>query len=354
MSDSRWNEMHAMKPTRRARPIALMSGFSLIELMISLTIGLVIVAAAMSAYLGSSRASKVSDAQSRMGEDAQAALSTLAQQVRMAGTNPVQSGRADVFRHNPVFNPMYLGGSVTNYTTTSFTVSPGTYTMSAFAIRGCDGAFSNVTTATSTNALDACTGTSTLADSIAVHFEADKYNTIGSGTSTWGSDCVGSDTPVASRVSVSSTATTPTLATTTFSIVNNRFYIANNGSVPNLYCKGSNSATQPLIENIEDMQILYGTVSTTDPSPTATVAGYLTAAGVVALAPTADTAGYSTAWGKVLTVRICVVVRSESPVVNTTAEGAYAKCDGTLDTTKTDLRLRRAYTTTVVLRNRRY
>jgi type IV pilus assembly protein PilW len=343
--------MHAMKPTRRARSAAYLSGFSLIELMISLTIGLVIISAAMSAYLGSSRASKVSDAQSRLSEDAQAALNTLAQQVRMSGTNPVQSGRAAVFRSNPVFNPMYQGGSVTNYTTTSYTVSPGTYTMSAFAVRGCDGPFSNVTTATSTNALDACTGTSTLPDSIAVRFEADKYNTVSSGTSTVGTDCVGSSVP---SVAVSSTSTTPNLSAT-FYVVDNRFYITSTtAGIPNLYCKGSGSATQPLIENIEDMQILYGTVSTTDPSPTATVAGYLTAAGVVALAPTADTAGYSTAWGKVLTVRICVVVRSESPVVNTTAEGVYFKCDGTLDTSKTDLRLRRAYTTTVVLRNRRY
>ena len=35
--------MHAMKPTPTTRSIARMAGFSLIELMISLTIGLVIV-----------------------------------------------------------------------------------------------------------------------------------------------------------------------------------------------------------------------------------------------------------------------------------------------------------------------
>lgn len=341
--------MHAMKPTPTTRSIARMAGFSLIELMISLTIGLVIVTAAMAAYLGSSRASKVSDAQSRMSEDAQAALTTLAQQVRMAGTNPVQSGRADVFRRNPVYDPIYQGGTVTNYTTTTYTATPGTYTLAAFSVRGCDGTFPNVTTAANLNALNACSGTSTLPDSIAVNFEADKYNTVASGNA--GTDCVGSSAP---SVSVTSTATTPTLSAT-FYVVDNRFYVANSSAgVPNLYCKGNGGSTQPLIENVEDMQIRYGTISTTETSATATVAGYLTAAEVVALAPTADTAGYSTAWGKVLTVRICIVVRSESPVVNTAAEGAYYKCNGTLDTSKTDLRLRRAYTTTVALRNRRY
>ena len=340
-----------MKPTRRPSSLAYLAGFSLIELMISLTIGLVIITAAMSAYLGSSRASKVSDAQSRMSEDAQAALTTLAQQVRMAGTNPVQSGRADIFRRNPVYDPIYQGGSVTNYGTTSFTATPGTYTMSAFSIRGCDGTFTNVTTADRLDSLSACTGTSTLPDSIAVNFEADKYNTVASGTTTVGTDCVGSSAP---SVTTSSTATTPNLSAT-FYVVDNRFYIANSSAgIPNLYCKGNGGATQPLIENIEDLQIFYGTISTTDPASTATVAGYLSAAGVVGLATAATPAAYSTAWGKVLTVRICVVVRSENPVVNTAAEGAYFKCDGVLDTSKTDLRLRRAYTTTVVLRNRRY
>jgi type IV pilus assembly protein PilW len=116
------------------------------------------------------------------------------------------------------------------------------------------------------------------------------------------------------------------------------------------------------VENIEDMQFTYGTVSTTATSTTATVAGYLNAAGVIALAPTANTAGYSTAWGKVLSVRICVVVRSEKPVLSDAASGQYYRCikdpnaspaENPLDTSQTDRHLRRAYSTTVVLRNRR-
>jgi type IV pilus assembly protein PilW len=326
-------------------------GFSLIELMISMTIGLVIVIAAMSAYVGSSTASKVSDAQNRMNEDAQAALSVLAQQIRMAGTNPVQSGRADAFRHNPVFDPTYVGGTVTAYGTTTFTATAGTatYSLSAFAIRGCDGTFTNILTLANLDSFSNC-GTSTLPDSIGISYEGDKYNTASSVASA--GDCVGNTVPT---ITASGTTTTPAL-TATYWVVDNRFYIANPSStpsVPNLYCKGNGGSAQPLVENVENMQFLYGTVSTTNTSATATVAGYLTATEVVALAPTANTAGYSTAWGKVLSVRICVVVRSENPVVTETASSNYYNCDGALDSTNTDRRLRRAYTTTVVLRNRR-
>ena len=92
----------ARLPITRCRRVA--RGFSLIELLVSITIGLVVVIAAMSAYLGSADASKAADAQARMNEDAQAALNLLTQQLRLAASNPVNAGRADAFRHNPVFD----------------------------------------------------------------------------------------------------------------------------------------------------------------------------------------------------------------------------------------------------------
>lgn len=314
--------------------------------MISITIGLVIVVAAMSAYLGASTAGKTSEAQSRMNEDAQAALNILAQQIRLAGTNPVQANREDAFRHNPVYDLTYVGGSVTSYGngTTSYTVSSP---VSAFSIRGCDGTFSDIITASNLDTLTTC-NTPTVAapsDSIAISYEADKYNTVPT-TAGVPTDCVGSAIPTIIN------ATLGTSTTATFRVADNRFYITSTANITSLHCKGIGSGTQPLVENIEDMQFTYGTVSTTDASPTATVAGYLNASEVAALgtSPATD----ATRWGKVLTVRICVVVRSENPTVPNAASGRYVKCDGTTDTTKTDLRLRRSYSTTVVLRNRRF
>lgn len=329
------------------QPLSRTKGFSLIELMVSLTIGLIIALAAMSAYLGAASSSKMSDAQGRMNEDAQAALNLLAQQIRMAGANPVQPNRADVFRHNPVYDPTYVGGSVTSYGggTTSFTVSTG---MSGFAIRGCDGTFSNITTAANLDALSpANCDTSNVPDSIAVSYEADIYNTVPTSTTNAPTDCVGNSVPTVTASFTSGPATTAS-----FTVADNRFYITNTSTVPSLSCKGIGGTTQPLVENVEDLKFTYGTVSTTATSTTATVAGYLGAADINALVPTSAST-YSAAWGKVLAVRICVVVRSDSPVAPNAASGRYYKCDGTLDTSKTDLRLRRAYSTTVVLRNRR-
>lgn len=317
-------------------------GFSLIELMVSLTIGLVISIAAMSAYLGSADASRVSAAQARMDEDGQAALRFLSQQIRLAGANPVQNGRALNYRRNPVFSTAYVGGTSTVYTTTLPTFTPA-YTLSDFSIRGCDGTFSNLASATKLDGLT-CAGTaSTSPDSIAVSYEADAYDTVrtSGGAAT---DCLGS-------ALTSITASVALVAT--FTVADNRFYIANStAGVPSLYCKGIATTTaQPIVENVEDMQFRYGSVSATATLTTDTIAGYREA---VDIEPTGTSAAAAAAnWGRILAVRICVVVRSESPVVADTNSGRYYKCDGTLDTAQTDLRMRRAYSTTVVLRNRK-
>jgi type IV pilus assembly protein PilW len=339
--------MQTLKNTSRSRVYRMAMGFSLIELMISLTIGLIIMIATMSAYVSSSGASKVSDAQSRMNEDAQAALNLLAQQIRMAGTNPVQVGRAkDAFPNNPVYIETYVGGSV-SVNPTAFTLMPVGSVASNYAIRGCDGTFGSITSATRIDLLT-CGGTSTLPDSIAINYEADRYNTVKTALFA-PTDCVGQTAP-----SVTATFTTGTATTANYAVADNRFYIANSSGVTSLFCKGNGNATpQPLVENIEDMQFEYGAASATNSNTTATVAGYLTANEVVTNS-TLTALSEARRWGKVLAVRICVVVHSESAVLTDTASGAYTKCDGTLDSTFTDRRLRKAYSTTVVLRNRRF
>lgn len=319
-------------------------GFSLIELLVSMTIGLVIVVAAGSAYLGASSAGKMAEAQSRMNEDGQAALNILTQQLRMAGSNPKQANRVSASSANPV------------YGTTTFSMSPVTFTTSFFSIVGCDGRFSNITATTATNldALVCPAGTSTLPDSIAVNYEADRYNTVPT-TAGLPTDCLGN---ALTTITATFPVTTPTSATSgTYTVADNRFYIGTSTAIvsPALYCKGNGGSTsaQPLVENIEDMQFTYGTVSATNTSTMATVAGYLPADQVVnetslALLPTnADR------WGKVLSVRICVLVRSETFSAPDAASAKYDDCQGNRDVAAPDLRLRRAYSTTVVLRNRR-
>jgi type IV pilus assembly protein PilW len=354
MFDSKLSELRAVAHTHRSSRRHRTAGFSLIELMISLTIGLVIAIAAMSAYLGSATASKMSDAQSRMNEDAQAALNLIVQQLRLAGANPVQANRADTFRHNPVFDPTYVGGTSTVYGTTTLaglgiTVVPGTYTMSAFPIRGCDGTFSNITSAANLSSLTCAGTTTTLPDSLAVSYEADKFNTIATSAGL-ATDCVGGALSATSATFPSGGSTTATWA-----VADNRFYVKSSSSgIPSLYCKGAASSEQPLVENVEDMQLNYGVVSTSNTTSTATVAGYLAASDVVTDSTMALLTSDADRWGRVLSVRVCVVVRSESAIAPDTGSSSYTKCDGSTDSSKTDMRLRRAYSTTVVLRNRRF
>lgn len=325
------------------------SGFSLIELMVSLTIGLAVATAAFSAYLGASSASKMADAQSRMNEDAQAALVILTQQLKMAGNNPDRANRVDddddaslSSRRNPVYG--------------STTFPTGTFTTSGFSVRGCDGRFDNITSGKDLDALHCAAGANSQPDSLAVNYEADAFNTIATPLASGKSptDCLGKKLAVitATLTAVSSAGTAT--VTTSYSVADNRFYIGTSTptSSPSLFCKGNGefSTPQALVENVEDMQFTYGAVDPSTTSTSATVAGYLRADQLEAsIASSSD----SERWGKVLVVRICVVVRSEGQVVPNSASARYLDCEGVLAAAPTDRRLRQAYFAAVVLRNRR-
>ena len=310
-----------------------MRGLSLVELMVSLVIGLILMVAVVSAYLGSASASRMAEAQGRMNEDGQAALAVISQHIRMAGNNPVQ--------------PNYPSTTYASQRNPAF----GTGTI---MLRGCDATFSDLTTQTDPAALT-CPSTATATDSFVVRYEADEFNTVKSApASVVPTDCLGQNIP-ASTANVSRwNGTAPvasnmvTIPAVTYYVADNRFYIANVGSIPNLYCLGNGSTSgQPLVENIEAMQVLYGTAAAT--GAVLDVRGYLTAANVEALVTVP--LNTSTRWSRVMTARVCVVVRSELPVAPDLSSAKYNDCTGTLQSA-TDLRLRRAFTTTVVLRNR--
>ena len=326
-------------------------GFSLIELMVSLTIGLIISVAAFAAYLGIAGASKMAEAQGRMNEDAQAALSILTQQLRMAGNNPSQSNRIDdpdrtkSSRQNPVYlpTPTYAGVAL----------SPAPFTLSSFTIRGCDGTFSNLKEAGNLDQLTCGAGINALPDAIAVSYEADKFNTIPTtpATGSLPTDCLGNALNPLTATLPAVVAGVSTLIDVTYAVADNRFYIGVSDAVPSLYCKGNGIGSRPLalVENIEDMQFRYGVAKTT--IETTKVAGYLYAYEFATNADLAALPNDAERWGKVITVRICILVRSESPVVSDALSARYLNCDGQLETAPPDLRLRRTYTTTVVLRN---
>jgi len=318
-------------------------GFTLIELMVSIAIGLLISVAVIVAYLGTSASGKLAEAQMRMNEDAQAALTIVSQQLRMAGSNPPQAGRTEKSRFNPVYQPYPPGAA-------SYSTDPATFSLSAFTIRGCDGTFTNLSTAASLDDLQCTSGNNAFPDSIAVSYEADPFNTVPTNAGL-PADCIGvALKPIAATFSAE---TTP--GPYTYYVADTRFYIGMSGAIaaPTLYCKGGvDSTAQPLVENIEDLQFRYGAVALAalpGDVRSANVAGYLSASETTSLTGVPNDA---VPWQKVVTVQVCVLVRSEHQVIADSASAAYVNCGGTL-TTASDHRLRRAYHATVVLRNRR-
>lgn len=309
-------------------------GLTLIELLVAMTLGLLIVVATISGYLGLSEAVRTAEAQARMDEDAQAALAILTAQLRMAGSNPDRPNRS------PSRNPLYP-------------------TPLGFPLRGCDGSFANVATAGSIQDLTCSSGSPTAPDSIAITYEADRYNTVSPPPGFQPADCIGYPLPDLNATVDVIDGTGPAVPTLiTFHAVDNRFYIASSGPTesPSLYCKGNGmgSIATPLVENVEDLQLSYGTVpATASQTSTANIAGYLDASELITHSALSLLPDDATRWEKVATVRVCLVVRSAKPLSISAGSAHYVKCDGTLETHPPDSRLRRAYSTTVVLRNRR-
>lgn len=278
-----------------------------------MVIGLVLVGALISLYAGTVGANTVANAQAEMNEDAQFALKTIANQLRQAGYSPIHPGRTTL-------NPLPSG----------------------FAVFGCDNGFSNPLTATSAAQLTCNGAASTGGHAIVVTYEADIYNTIPSnGVPT---NCLEEALPQLSFVDGS--------VTHNYYAAENRIYVKNS----TLYCAGVSAATQeqPLVDNVQRIEFIYGASS---PTTTSTdIVGYLTATELGAATGTSigvhpQLTGLTPVdrWAEALTVRVCVLMRSAKPVFE--EDTSYYGCD-TSDLGPADKYLRRAYVTTVALRNR--
>lgn len=312
-------------------------GFTLLELLISVTIGLVILASSLSLYVASSRSSQMSQVETQMNEDGILAINLIQQQLKQAGYSRQIIPSA--------------GATVT-----------GNY--AGPAVRGCDAGFTDAGAAF--GSLACATGSGSAA--IAIRYEATTDNTMPTaGTNPLATNCVGNgiNSSTASQVNPQPT---PASAAGSYALADNRYLVTDATTQPMLSCLGSEKSgsnnvigtSQPLLANVESMQILYGVAS----RPSAELAGtydpmrhqivsYLSASGVDALTSTGVLPNATEdRWGRVLSVRVCLLMRSDQPVRDApTGSMAYKNCNN-VDVTSTDGYLRRTYTTTVLLRNR--
>jgi type IV pilus assembly protein PilW len=282
------------------------AGFTLIELLISMVLGMVIIGALVVMYTSGSSATRNAQAQGQMNEDAQMALAVLTQELRQAGYNPVRSA---------------LGARND--------LAQGDWNLFA-----CDNGFTDASLLTINALTLGCGGGGGFA--LAVAYEGD----LSSGKNTIPGlpmDCIGNG--VAAPVGM------------TYYIMQSRLYIANNA----LVCRGNGNLAQVqvLAENIESMTANF---AVTEPvAGSKKVLGYLTASGLAVPAdPALAALPLKSRWDRVVAAQLCVVVRSENPVLQDVGSAdtkpSYQNCAGT-DVDITDGRLRRAYRTTVMLRN---
>ena len=286
------------------------SGVTLIELLVSIALGIVVIAAVLIVYTTGSNATRNAQAQGQMNEDAQMALESISQELRRAGYNPTLASGA--------VNDLGQGG---------------------WGILACDSGFVDVSLANVSMLTCNASGSNT---ALATVYEGDLYSGKLSGTAPNQQlqDCIGNG--VAATIAGGNT----------YYIMQARVYVKNNA----LYCRGSGSFAQEqvLAENIESLTLRF---AVTDPAVATSqnVVGYLTAAEINA--PVASLAALTPVqrWAKVVATRVCVVVASENVVlfdmkIDAGTNPTYEDCNGT-SVSITDGKLRRAYRTTVLLRN---
>jgi type IV pilus assembly protein PilW len=316
-------------------------GRSLMELMIAMVIGFIILGSIMLMTSNSNYGGQQSGTQSRLDEDAQLVLSVLGPQIRMAGYSAVFNDRTDGVAYK-----RFMGAG----------------------IRGCDNGFANIAADTwrgdasqQHSQILACAAGGDGA-AISVMYEADTSNTLpnADGEPT---DCLGRGVdPVTSSLQAQS-PTTPAASKVT--VVENRFFIRKEGNTLTLSCAGNgvgdgSSAPfdnpQPLISNIETLQVRYGVSAAAVPLQSATginqygnqVVGYVTASELDQQF-NATTDPDNDRWMRVVNVKLCVTVRSEKPEAGSVT--AYVNCDGQV-VTPSDKYLRRTAQATFALRNR--
>lgn len=312
-------------------------GRSLMELMIALVIGVIILGSIMLMTTNTNTGGQQSSTQGRMSEDAQLVLAILGPQIRMAGYSGVVNDRTDGVAYKRFMGP---------------------------AIRGCDNGFANLQTAAwrgdaAQRHSDLLTCAAGDGAAISILYEADALNTVpnAAGNPT---DCLGRQV---NQVPSSLQAQAPSAAAANVTVVENRFFLQRQGATFDLLCVGNgvNAAgafarSEPLISNIEQLQVLYGVSNATVPTQSATgfnqygnqVVGYLTAAQIDQQF-TAATDPDNDRWMRVVNVKLCVTVRSEKPEASEPI--AYVNCAGQV-ITPNDRFLRRTAQGTFALRNR--
>lgn len=270
----------------------------MVEVMVTLVIGIVVVGAVLVSLISSGKAGRQQLAYAEMSENAQVAAGIIGRDLLLAGY-ALPTGLA---AGASTFNRNYSGRAV--FACDNGFASPNAQTVATCAV------------AAGSPALE-------------VVYEADVTNTVPTAADL-PSDCLGNGLTKVDG----------------FYLASNRYYVATGVTGrPELHCASRlGNPGQPLVDNVERMKIWLGEANAADPR---TIVRYVTPGNV-------------TDWGLVVSVRLCLLMRSSEAVLDAAETGdaatntallAYLDCDGE-GKSSADRFLRRAYFTTITLRNK--
>ncbi|MCP4042434.1 MAG: hypothetical protein GY731_10850 [Gammaproteobacteria bacterium] len=350
-------------------------GFSIIELMVAITVSMILLAGVISIFVSNKQTYTITDNMSRLQENARFAMDFMSRDLRMTG----YFGCADDV--STVTNSLYTAGQLWD-TSNSLEVmasawSPGGINppvrsagTDAFTVRYLMGQGSTITAdTTTTQATLSAAGIDNLVTELGLSSSANLVNTLmGIADCKRGNifqvSAVAGNTlsfdGANSRLSlgyafdtISNTPAVYPLRAVRYYIGQNRTDAANNSlfrqevQYPAAAADLTNTATanNELVESVEDMQILYGI----DQDDNGIPEQYLNTAGITAIQ-----------WASVVTLRIGLLMRTTDaygtdPDTNlynlyTGQKGCVAGSTGCVDPADLNVR-RRVFTTTVHLRN---
>ncbi|MDO4905574.1 MAG: PilW family protein [Lautropia sp.] len=318
-------------PRTPGRSGAVQQGFSMIEMIISVAIGLVVTGAVLYTVTGATASGRKQDVQARMHDMGQMALNQLTEHARMAGfwMPPSEVTAGDALLDNEL------------------------------PIRGCDGGFEDVGAAWNALKCRGATGTRS-SDGLALRFQVQE------GGRNW--DCAGNDILNASMLAEAQAAaqrnnkTAPNV--TAQEVIEERYFVADAATGnPGLFCRSSAQAAgdraEQIVDNVEQFRVRYGLSPLNAETNThnsifdlrsieGRTARYVSASALTTNCSSSNRVADS--WCSVNSVRICVVLRSEDNAVDQ-PNAPYVDCDGHVQT-QNDRRFRQAFSTTVAIRNR--
>lgn len=272
-------------------------GFSLIELLIAMTIGLFLLAGIATSYLSSKKGSVTRDQVSVLEDNGRLALEVISSVVEHAGYTP-PSGTMPLPKNILTNTADIVGG--TCKTSGSSIVSSSLFTSGRMT------------------ANNSGSGNS------------DTLSLVYYGDNSLFTDCGGNTLPTDCRIPDPTSAATG--LDTNAAKIYSAFFL--NGS-NELQCVGSRgSSAQTIADGIENIQFLYGVKTGNDNS----VERYVNASQLAGL------------WNNVVSIQVAVLVKSKHPVKDTAEQKTFTLLDQTV-TAPNDRFQRAVFTTTVRLRN---